>query len=255
MIFIYFRPLFLSKVLLEALMTSFGLGFSESLDMNELSMVCLLHLLRSVLTKFSAPLFTYAYTEELCVTQFHPSRLHELCEMLLQGLPEANYFSSRRALHTLRLCSFGDDYLFSAYASFFLSCFFRLEDELEENWKNNAKCLLLHLLKNYDKFPPRIDAHTAPPQTAEIKETRRFEFRPKAKEKAKSKQHSSFPPNTSPLASSSPSLNASTLVKTTPPPSPRNQNARALLALQVNFFIMFSNSMKMIVFFFSTQKR
>ena len=65
------------KTLVDALLTSFGLGFSKDIDLKELNLVCLLHLMKAVLEKFSSPLFTFPLT--IHSTSTPPKQLDLLC--------------------------------------------------------------------------------------------------------------------------------------------------------------------------------
>eukprot|EP01091_Cochliopodium_minus_P010402 TRINITY_DN2745_c0_g1_i2.p1 TRINITY_DN2745_c0_g1~~TRINITY_DN2745_c0_g1_i2.p1 ORF type:complete len:779 (-),score=275.68 TRINITY_DN2745_c0_g1_i2:919-3255(-) len=137
------------KQMVDALLTSFGLGFTEDIDLNELNIVCLLHLLKSVLERFPSPLFTFP----ICIkftSQFSNDPI-VICENILKSLPEENYHTSRRILTTLHRCCFKDNKLYDALSNFFLKCFFRFPDTDGNNYSKNlllSSQIFKHFLQN-----------------------------------------------------------------------------------------------------------
>eukprot|EP01091_Cochliopodium_minus_P011163 TRINITY_DN3102_c0_g1_i1.p1 TRINITY_DN3102_c0_g1~~TRINITY_DN3102_c0_g1_i1.p1 ORF type:complete len:783 (+),score=195.20 TRINITY_DN3102_c0_g1_i1:41-2389(+) len=136
--------------LVEAVLTSFGLGFTKEIDLGELGIMCLLHLLKSVLSNFPSPLFTTLIGKKYCDIVSREN-LHEVCVNLLKDIPQDNFNTTRRVLSCLHFCSFNERLILKTYAKFYCKSFVRLHND--QNPVKNSEKIIFYMIANFKKIP------------------------------------------------------------------------------------------------------
>jgi sulfite reductase alpha subunit-like flavoprotein len=64
--------------LVEAILTSLGLGLIDQIDLNELNLATLFYVLRNYLKCFSSPLFTFPFSIKF--TEERPTNFNKTCK-------------------------------------------------------------------------------------------------------------------------------------------------------------------------------
>ena len=134
----------------EAIMISFGMGFGKEIDMEELSLVNLLSVLKAILLKLPSPLFTRTLGAKYC-SLLKSSKIEDVALGIIKDIPEDNFNVCRRVISCLYHCSLNEKPLIDIFCKFFSKCFIRDIDVL--NHYKTTEMILFHLISNYKDIP------------------------------------------------------------------------------------------------------
>ena len=137
------------STLVDAILVSFGMGFSKDIELGELDIASLFNLLKLVLLNFPSPLFTFNLA--LKYSQLTSKcKIDNLCIDLLNDLPDDNFNSVKKVISCLHFCTYDDVFLVETYSKFFASCFMR--NKSDSKALRNTDKILFFIISNYDKL-------------------------------------------------------------------------------------------------------